>query len=310
MIAEFNHFDINERIVEFFQNLFIVKKKLTDKRIIHYFEWGNKNIHFYDVISHKQSKYLVDFENNIPKFCRTVVSDHGRLYCIAGRHQDNVCCNWMLEYVEEHRMLEHRADLNDARSDFTAIYESEKDRIYVIGGNDAKNFYKACEYYDVGADEWIRMADLNVARDSAACCIFNAKFIYVFSGRIKFSPKEITDVCECYDIERDIWEKVDVKNKANWVPCDLAMAYQIDPSSILIFGGFDKQNRTNATFVFNTNNKSINRQSDLPTVGSFSTMVFQIEDSLYTVGWNNSKKNLYKYNITKSAWMVDDGFTI
>jgi hypothetical protein len=26
-----------------------VKKKLTDKRIIHYFEWGNKNIHFYDV---------------------------------------------------------------------------------------------------------------------------------------------------------------------------------------------------------------------------------------------------------------------
>jgi len=73
--------------------------------------------------------------------------------------------------------------------------------------------------------EWIRMADLNVARDSAACCIFNAKFIYVFSGRIKFSPKEITDVCECYDIERDIWEKIDVKNKANWVPCDLAMAY-------------------------------------------------------------------------------------
>lgn len=122
-------------------------------------------------------------------------------------------------------MLEHRADLNDARSDFTAIYESEKDRIYVIGGNDAKNFYRACEYYDVGADEWIRMADLNVARDSAACCIFNAKFIYVFSGRIKFSPKEITDVCECYDIEKNVWEVVDVKNKANWVPCDLAMAY-------------------------------------------------------------------------------------
>lgn len=52
------------------------------------------------------------------------------------------------------------------------------------------------------------------------------------------------------------------------------------------------------------------RQDDLPTVGSFSTMVFQIEDCLYTVGWNNSKKNLYKYNITKSAWSVDDGFTI
>lgn len=49
-------------------------------------------------------------------------------------------------------MLEHRADLNDPRSDFTAIYEQEKDRIYVIGGNDAKNFYKSCEYYDVVQD--------------------------------------------------------------------------------------------------------------------------------------------------------------
>lgn len=146
----------------------------------------------------------------------------------------------MLEYVEEHRCLEHRATLNDARSDFTAIYESEKDRIYVIGGNDAKNFYKNCEYYDVGADKWVRMSELNVARDSAACCIFNSKFIYVFSGRIKFSPKEITDVCEIYDIEKNIWEIINVKNKSNWIPCDLAMCYQIGPSSILIFGGFDK----------------------------------------------------------------------
>lgn len=53
MIAEFTHFDINERINEFFANIFIVKKKLTDKRIIHYFEWGNKNIHFYDVVTFK-----------------------------------------------------------------------------------------------------------------------------------------------------------------------------------------------------------------------------------------------------------------
>jgi len=42
----------------------------------------------------------------------------------------------------------------------------------------------------------------------------------------------------------------------------------------LIFGGFDKANRTNATFVFNTNNKTIEKSGDLPTVGSFSTMVF------------------------------------
>jgi len=90
------------------------------------------------------------------------------------------------------------------------------------------------------------------------------------------------------------------------------MCYQISPTSILIFGGFDRQNRTNASFVYNTsaNIKSIERSADLPTVGSFSTMVFQIEDALYTVGWNNQKKNLYKYNITGGYWKVDEDFTI
>lgn len=57
------------------------------------------------------------------------------------------------------------------------------------------------------------MANLNVARDSASCCIFNSKSIYVFSGRIKFSPKEITNVCECYDIDKNVWEVIDVKNR-------------------------------------------------------------------------------------------------
>lgn len=310
LIAEYNHIDIDEHIIDFFQNLFIVKKKLTDRRIIHYFEWGNKNIHFYDVVNHKQTKYLVDFDKYIPKFCRTVVTDHGRLFCIAGRHQDNMCCNWMLEYIEEKKCLEHRALLNDARSDFTAIYDGEMDRIYAIGGNDAKNFYTNCEYYDVAEDKWVRIANLNVARDSAACCIFNGKYIYVFSGRIKFNPKEITDVCEMYDIEKKTWEIINLQKKPRWVPCDLAMCYQISPTNILIFGGFDKQNRTNTTFVFNTSKNTIERASDLPTVGSFSTMVFHIEDNLYTVGWNNTKKNLYKYSISEGTWSLDEDFTI
>jgi hypothetical protein len=149
-----------------------------------------------------------------------------------------------------------------------------------------------------------------VARDSAACCIFNSKFVYVFSGRIKFQPKEITDICECYNIDKNIWEIIEVNNKESWISCDLAMAYQVDNDKILIFGGFDHQNRTEASFTFNTNTKTIARQGNLPTVGSFSTMVFHIDDSLYTVGWNNSKKNLYKYQITGSKWTVDDGFTI
>ncbi len=60
-----------------------------------------------------------------------------------------MCCNWMLEYIEEKKCLEHKSLLNDPWSDFTAIYDGDMDRIYAIGGNDAKNFYTNCEYYDV-----------------------------------------------------------------------------------------------------------------------------------------------------------------
>ncbi len=39
-------------------------------------------------------------------------------------------------------------------------------------------------------------------------------------------------------------------------------------------------------------------------------MVFQIEDALYTVGWNNQKKNLYKYNITGGDGKGEEEFAI
>jgi len=151
-----------------------------------------------------------------------------------------MCCNWMLEYIEEKKCLEHWALLNDPWSDFTAIYDGDMDRIYAIGGNDAKNFYTNCEYYDVNQNKWHWIANLNIARDSAACCIFSGRYIYVFSGRIKFNPKEITDVCELFDIEKKVWEKINLSKRNKWIPCDLAMCYQISSTNILIFGGFDR----------------------------------------------------------------------
>ena len=73
----------------------------------------------------------------------------------------------MLEYIESKKTLTYRSPLLFRRSDFTALY-SERGLIYVIGGNDAKSFYTACEKYDIQNDTWSRIADLNVARDSAA----------------------------------------------------------------------------------------------------------------------------------------------
>lgn len=98
--------------------------------------------------------------------------------------------------------------------------------------------------YDIQNDTWSRIADLNVARDSAASCIINSKYIYVFSGRTKFEKKEITDTIEMYDIDLNHWKMVNLNPKSIWTACDLAMCMPIDNKTILLFGGFDKTSRT------------------------------------------------------------------
>jgi hypothetical protein len=242
-IADYSSVDVFSKFAELLHNTFILKKSYSSRKLVHYFEWGTKNIHFYDVEKQETEKMVLNNDFFIPKFCRTLVTDEGRVYCIGGRHQDNVCCDWMLEVDRSKSKLIDRAPLLFRRSDFTALY-SERGIVFVIGGNDAKSFYIACEKYDIQNDTWSRIADLNVARDSAASCIFNNKYIYVFSGRTKFDKKEITDTIEMYDIDYNMWRMVNLNAKSTWTACDLAMCMQMDPKNIIIFGGFNKTQRT------------------------------------------------------------------
>ncbi|CAI2364622.1 unnamed protein product [Moneuplotes crassus] len=308
-IADYSEVDINDKFSELLQNTFILKKSYTSSKNVHYFEWGTKHIHFYEVEKQNSEKVTLSIDFNIPKFCRTVVTDEGRIFCIGGRHQDNVCCDWMLEYLDNEKSLVYRSPLLFRRSDFTALY-SERGLIYVIGGNDAKSFYTACEKYDIQNDTWSRIADLNVARDSAASCIINNKYIYVFSGRTKFEKKEITDTIEMYDIDLNLWRMVNLNPSSTWIACDLAMCMPIDTKTILLFGGFDKTARTQDCFYFHIDSNLMEKTNSLPKVGSFSNYVFSFDGYLYVVGWNNTTKNLYSYNIAERTWKIETRFAI
>ena len=77
---------MEEKFSELLQNTFILKKSYSSAKNVHYFEWGSKYIHFYDVEKLTQSKVGLDIDLKIPKFCRTVVTDEGRIFCIGGRH--------------------------------------------------------------------------------------------------------------------------------------------------------------------------------------------------------------------------------
>eukprot|EP00826_Nyctotherus_ovalis_P049645 TRINITY_DN6016_c0_g2_i4.p1 TRINITY_DN6016_c0_g2~~TRINITY_DN6016_c0_g2_i4.p1 ORF type:complete len:516 (+),score=153.99 TRINITY_DN6016_c0_g2_i4:128-1675(+) len=308
-LANLESMDIKQVILNSIRSLLFKKECINTANIIHYFEWGNKNVIFYDTDKKATTKLILNIDFVIPKFCRTVATEDGTIFVIGGRDRQNACCDWMLEFKEEKKTLVHKKPMLLKRSDFTPVC-SGNEWVYIIGGNDAKIFYKTCEKYDIENDQWIKIANLNIGRDSAACCIFRDKYIYAFSGRIKFEKKEITNTIERYSILNDVWEMVTPTSKSVWTPCDLGMAYQIDSTSLVIFGGFDKDARTQETFIFHEQTGHMERGPYLPKEGSFSNFMFKFGTSLYVVGWNNAGKNLYQYSLTERIWKIDDNLIL
>ena len=92
-IADYSETDVVEKFDELLHNTFILKKSYSSNKYVHYFEWGSKSMHFFDVNKMTSHKVALTNTFNIPKFCRTVVTDEGRIFCIGGRHQDNMCCD-------------------------------------------------------------------------------------------------------------------------------------------------------------------------------------------------------------------------
>lgn len=304
-LANLESIDIKQVIINSIKSLLFKKENISNANVVHYFEWGNKNVEFYDVDRKIATKLSLNIDFNIPKFCRTVASDDGRIFVIGGRDRQNICCDWTLEFIEANKTLIQKKPMLLRRSDFTPVCSSSG-IIYVVGGNDAKIFYKQCEKYDIENDQWTQIANLNIGRDSAASCMFNDKLLYAFSGRVKFDKKEITNSIEKYSIVANLWELVELAPKSAWVPCDLGMSYQIDNTSLVVFGGFDKDARTQETFIFNCNTSLMERGPYLPKEGSFSNFVFHFGTSLYVAGWNNAGKNLYQYLLPERIWKIDE----
>lgn len=79
----------------------------------------------------------------------------------------------------------------------------------------------SCELYRIKSNEWYKIPNLNVARDTCAACTFDSQWIYVFGGRINFVNRELTNVIErAFYTQRDvfIWEEITLKGKQDLMP--------------------------------------------------------------------------------------------
>ncbi len=48
-IADYSDVNVMEKFGELLHNTFILKKSYSSHKYVHYFEWGSKSIHFWDV---------------------------------------------------------------------------------------------------------------------------------------------------------------------------------------------------------------------------------------------------------------------
>ena len=111
------------------------------------FEWKSKSIHVWDIVRQEYFKVSLEINFNIPKCCRTVVTNECRVFCIGGRLTYNKTSNWMMEYLEAGKKIEYKSPMKFMRANLTALY-CELGFIFVIGGVD-NFFYKECEKYDI-----------------------------------------------------------------------------------------------------------------------------------------------------------------
>ena len=76
-------------------------------------------------------------------------------------------------------------------------------KLFLIGGwvrRISKNI-RSCCFYNFNSDNWTQMADLNKARDSAACTVFEGKLIITGGCNVNDVLKSV----ESYDYYENKW---------------------------------------------------------------------------------------------------------
>ncbi|KAJ0035132.1 hypothetical protein Pint_26495 [Pistacia integerrima] len=150
---------------------------------------------------------------SVPMFCQCVtLQSCGKLLLLGGWDPTT------LEPVPDVYVLDmvkgpswrRAAPMLVARSFFAcAVVGGSK--VFVAGGHDnQKNALKSAEVYDVEADEWRMLPEMEEERDECqGMCLDGDDRFWVVSGYGTESQGRFRDDAECYDPATGIWSKID-----------------------------------------------------------------------------------------------------
>ena len=94
---------------------------LDAPKILHWFEWGKKKLHFYDILSNSTHSLELDINFKIPSFSRSILLPNGQIYLIGGEEPE-YCSRkevYMYDLTIDDRKLHLKNQMPFKKFDFT-----------------------------------------------------------------------------------------------------------------------------------------------------------------------------------------------
>ncbi|XP_026127536.1 kelch-like protein 9 isoform X1 [Carassius auratus] len=134
---------------------------------------------------------------------------HGGLMYVSGGITRDAFQKELLCYNPDGDVWSRRADMMELRGLHCMC--TVGDRLYVMGGNHFRgtNDYDdvlSCEFYSPETDQWTVVAAMPRGQSDVGVAVFKGR-IYVVGG-YSWNSRCMVDIVQCYDPEKDEWEKV------------------------------------------------------------------------------------------------------
>lgn len=180
--------------------------------------------------------------------------------------------------------------------------------IYVISGRDStSDIVDRCERYDYTNDKWESIAPVKRKRYAASSAgVAGMGKIYLFGGRTESNNNMLEEIEE-YNVEKNEWNLIKLKDPAVWVPVEVSGIIQIDDDKLLIFGGTDSRVKdSHHSYIFNVNDYSLERTGDLVRPQVFVAAPVCYGRKIYAIGNEYYVKNrsLNRFHIDRREWTI------
>ncbi|XP_017560081.1 kelch-like protein 9 [Pygocentrus nattereri] len=134
---------------------------------------------------------------------------HGGLMFVSGGITRDAFQKELSCYDPDTDSWSRRADMMELRGLHCMC--TVDNRLYVMGGNHFRgtNDYDdvlSCEYYSPATDQWTLVAPMPRGQSDVGVAVFKGK-IYVVGG-YSWNSRCMVDIVQCYDPEKDEWERV------------------------------------------------------------------------------------------------------